>query len=84
MSIEKLCRAVVKDRGERFELIQIKPYDTVEVIINFSGFRNRFFATHATKKKVMKNVRYYLATSEESEDTTTQTLDDKKKLFLDK
>jgi hypothetical protein len=24
----------------------------------------------------MKNVRYYLATSEESEDTTTQTLDD--------
>jgi hypothetical protein len=28
------------------------------------------------EKKVMKNVRYYLATSEESEDTTTQTLDD--------
>jgi hypothetical protein len=28
------------------------------------------------KKKVVKNVRYYVATSEESEDTTTQTLDD--------
>jgi hypothetical protein len=28
------------------------------------------------EKKVMKNVRYYLATSEESEDTTTQTLVD--------
>jgi hypothetical protein len=26
----------------------------------------------------MKNVRYYLATSEESEDTITQTLDDQK------
>jgi hypothetical protein len=25
------------------------------------------------EKKVMKNVRYYLATSEESEDTTTET-----------
>jgi hypothetical protein len=30
------------------------------------------------EKKVMKHVRYYLATSEESEDTTTQTIDDKK------
>jgi hypothetical protein len=28
------------------------------------------------QKKVMKNLRYYLATSEESKDTTTQTLDD--------
>jgi hypothetical protein len=28
------------------------------------------------QKKVMKNVQYYLATSEESEDTTTKTLDD--------
>jgi hypothetical protein len=28
------------------------------------------------RKKVVKNVRYYVATSEESEDTTTQTLDD--------
>jgi hypothetical protein len=28
------------------------------------------------EKKVMKNERYYLATSEEPEDTTTQTLDD--------
>jgi hypothetical protein len=28
------------------------------------------------EKKVVKNVRYYVATSEESEDTTTQTSDD--------
>jgi chorismate mutase len=28
------------------------------------------------EKKVVKNVRYNVATSEESEDTTTQTLDD--------
>jgi hypothetical protein len=28
------------------------------------------------EKKVMKNVRYYIATSEESENITTQTLDD--------
>jgi hypothetical protein len=28
------------------------------------------------EKKVVKNVRYYVATSEELEDTTTQTLDD--------
>jgi hypothetical protein len=28
------------------------------------------------EKKVIKNLRYYLTTSEESEDTTKQTLDD--------
>jgi hypothetical protein len=28
--------------------------------------------------KVMKNVRYYVATSEELEDTTTQTLDNQR------
>jgi hypothetical protein len=28
------------------------------------------------EKKVVKNVRYYVATSEESEDITTQTSDD--------
>jgi hypothetical protein len=51
-------------------------YDAVELKLFFSGFRNRFFATHTTKKKVMKNVRYYLATREELGDTTTQTLYD--------
>jgi hypothetical protein len=30
------------------------------------------------KKKVVKNVRYYVATSEESEDNTAQTSDDSK------
>jgi hypothetical protein len=45
---------------------------------------NRKICDPCHEKKVMKNVWYYLATSEESEDTTTQTLDDKKNGFLDK
>jgi hypothetical protein len=50
-------------------------FETELLSLPFFFFPLALFATHATKKRNEK-CTYYLATSEESEYTTTQTLDD--------